>query len=137
MKDCCKEVLDALQIMQTAIDSALVPKEDKDQKDWRIAFDEWVNSTKSATYDPPQIVCDSYEQKGVFAPVERPTPKPILVISIGLESHLIDGDGNDNKDPRRSLKEHHDHFRAALNDEYNVITKWNADNCNDVTFEIL
>jgi hypothetical protein len=117
MKDCCKEVLDALQIMQTAIDSALVPKEDKDQNYWRIALDEWANSTKSATYDPPQIVCDSYEQKGVFAPVERPTPKPILHVGVGFDSAR----GVTDEEIKDLLSETCTTIAAKTDNEYHVI----------------
>tara|TARA_R110000851_G_scaffold16412_1_gene53509 strand:+ start:97 stop:498 length:402 start_codon:yes stop_codon:yes gene_type:complete len=117
MKDCCKEVLEALQIMQTAIDNALVPKEDKDQKDCRIAFNEWVNSTKSATFDPPQIVCDSYEQKGVFVPAERPTPKPILHVGVGFNSAR----GVTDEEIKDLLSETCTTIAAKTNNEYYVI----------------
>jgi hypothetical protein len=134
MKDCCKEVLEALQIMQAAIDNALVPKEDKDQKDWRIAFNEWVNSTKSVTFDPPQIVCDSYEQKGVFVPAERPTPKPILVAYVGTE--LLCKAGSKELQEKFLEKIVID-LNSKLKGEYHVIASTSSIDPQNVTFEIL
>jgi hypothetical protein len=118
MKDCCKEVLDALQIMQAAIDNALVPKEDKDQKDWRIAFDEWSSSNKGL-----QII-----------PAERPTPKPILYAGVGTE--LLCKVGSKELQEKFLEKIVID-LSSKLKGEYHVIASTSSIDPQNVTFEIL
>ena len=113
MKDYCKKALEAAKVAQEAIDNAI---EDKDQKDWRKGFDEWVNSIKEL-----QIV-----------PAERPTPKPILVAYVGTAFLCKLGDREVQEvfmdqiviDLNTKLKgEYHVISSTSSIDEFNVIFK--------------
>jgi hypothetical protein len=81
------------------------------------AFEIAEEVVREAIFDPPQIVCDSYEQKGVFVPVERPTPKPILYVGVGFNSAR----GVTDEEIKDLLSETCTTIAAKTNNEYYVI----------------